>query len=138
MGTPTPLSSPRGLRVGDAERDGAARALSEHFAAGRLQQEEFDVRLGAVMAAVTYADLDRQFLDLPPVNAPAAPHATPFAAPPHHVGARRFEHRRSRLPTPILVVLILAVAVVVGHSGPFLLIPLIWLWFARRVPRRPT
>ena len=62
------MSTPNGpgmLRIGDAERVAAATALGDHFAAGRLDQAEFDERLGRAYAARTYADLEPLFADLP-------------------------------------------------------------------------
>jgi hypothetical protein len=55
------------LRVSDAERHEVAERLSRHFADGRLDQSEFDLRLGRATAAVTRGDLDGLFDDLPPL-----------------------------------------------------------------------
>jgi hypothetical protein len=53
------------MRVSDAERDAAAGELREHFASGRLNQDELDERLAGVFAAKTRADLNALFSDLP-------------------------------------------------------------------------
>jgi hypothetical protein len=53
------------MRVSDAEREAAAAELREHFASGRLTQDEMDERLTAVFAAKTRADLSAVFTDLP-------------------------------------------------------------------------
>jgi hypothetical protein len=53
------------MRVSDAEREAAAAELREHFASGRLTQDELDERLTAVFAAKTRADLNALFTDLP-------------------------------------------------------------------------
>lgn len=53
------------MRVSDAEREAAAAELREHFASGRLNQDELDDRLTAVFAAKTRADLNAPFTDLP-------------------------------------------------------------------------
>jgi hypothetical protein len=53
------------LRVGDREREATADALREHGAAGRLEPDELEERLGAAYAARTQADLDRLTYDLP-------------------------------------------------------------------------
>ena len=53
------------MRVSDAERDAAAAELQEHFASGRLNQDELDERLAAVFAAKTRGDLNALFSDLP-------------------------------------------------------------------------
>ena len=53
------------MRVSDAEREAAAAELREHFASGRLDQEELDQRLNSVFAAKTRGDLNAVFTDLP-------------------------------------------------------------------------
>ena len=53
------------MRVSDAEREAAAAELREHFASGRLDQEELDERLAAAFAAKTRGDLHALFTDLP-------------------------------------------------------------------------
>jgi Domain of unknown function (DUF1707) len=53
------------MRVSDAERDAAATELREHFASGRLNQDELDQRLTAVFAAKTRGELNALFTDLP-------------------------------------------------------------------------
>jgi hypothetical protein len=70
-----------GIRIGDTERGDAMRILGEHFTAGRLQVDEYDVRIAAAMSAVTRADLRPLFTDLP---APYPPFMAPptWAAPP--------------------------------------------------------
>src|SRR5664279_24481 len=90
-----------GQRIGDAERDDAAAALSEHFAAGRLDRDEFDVRLAAAYAARTGADLQPLFTDLP-----APEPAGGRAAGPQGIRRRspRFAYAVPVLPLILLVV----------------------------------
>lgn len=59
-------------RIGDAERSQACEDLSAHYAAGRLSDDDLDVRVSAAMAARTWADLRPLLSDLP---APASPPA---------------------------------------------------------------
>jgi len=59
------------LRVSDAERDAVAGRLAEHFAAGRLDQAEFDDRVRRAMSAKTRGDLRALFADLSETGAPA-------------------------------------------------------------------
>lgn len=62
----TDNADPRGrLRIGDAERDAAVRDLGEHYAAGRLSEEEHAERTEQAYAARTQQDLDALFADLP-------------------------------------------------------------------------
>lgn len=53
------------MRVGDAEREAAAAEVREHFASGRLTQEELNERLDQTFAAKTRGDLNGVFTDLP-------------------------------------------------------------------------
>ncbi|CUR54237.1 hypothetical protein NOCA2140060 [metagenome] len=83
------------VRIGDAERDEAVRALGEHFAAGRLEREEYDERADVALAARTWSDLAPLFRDLPqPVATPR-----PVAQAP--------VRRGPRLPfLPVLLILV--------------------------------
>jgi uncharacterized membrane protein len=56
------------LRLSDADRDEAIVQLSDHYAAGRLDREEFDERSDAVWTARTFGDLTPIFADLAPVR----------------------------------------------------------------------
>ncbi len=77
------LYSDQHLRVSDAERQEVADRLAEHFADGRLDQAEFDDRVGRAMGAKTRADLGGLFSDLPETGAPAVPeHPRPAAPSP--------------------------------------------------------
>jgi hypothetical protein len=62
------MASQPSLRIGDAERNGAAAELREHYAHGRLTLVEFNHRLDAVFAAKTQRDLSRVTSDLPHVR----------------------------------------------------------------------
>jgi hypothetical protein len=53
------------FRVSDQERERAAQQLREHFAAGRLTQEELDERVEQAYAARTEAQLRSLLNDLP-------------------------------------------------------------------------
>ena len=58
-------------RVGTAERDAAIAVLAEHWRAGRLDPGEHELRVTRAREAVTQADLDVLFADLPaPGGAP--------------------------------------------------------------------
>ena len=61
------------LRVSDAEREAVSGRLAEHFAAGRLDQAEFDNRVGRAMSAKTRGDLRGLLADLSETGAPAGP-----------------------------------------------------------------
>lgn len=63
---PTDWAGARGLRIGDAERNQASQALSEHFSLGRLSPDEFDLRQDLAWQAVSDTQLRALFADLPP------------------------------------------------------------------------
>ncbi len=98
------------MRVSDAERQAVADRLGEHFSSGRLDQAEFDERVGQAMSAKTRGDLNGLFDDLPETGAPARP-----------------EHPRSRRRHPILlvaliVVIVIATVHIVAWTFPWLLL----------------
>lgn len=55
----------RRVRAGHGDRERAVRSLSDHFAEGRLDPEEFDRRVTAAYAAVYVDELQLLFGDLP-------------------------------------------------------------------------
>ena len=104
-------NSDQNLRVSDAERQAVTDRLAEHFADGRLDQAEFDERVGRAMNAKTRADLGGLFDDLPETGAPAMP-----------------ERPRRRRGHPVLVlVLAFVLALTVGHALFWAVMPLLWL-----------
>jgi hypothetical protein len=59
------MADPSKFRVSDAERERAAQEIREHFAAGRLSQEELDERVQAAYQARTEDELRAVRSDLP-------------------------------------------------------------------------
>jgi hypothetical protein len=116
--------------VGDAERYQAATALGEHFATGRLDQEEYDNRVREAYAARTRADLERLFTDLPG-PAPFQPEPPPAVSGWTAGRTARDRHRPARrIPVPAVALLVLAVFVVVSLVARFPVFPLLFLlWF---------
>jgi uncharacterized protein DUF1707 len=84
------MPDPPSVRVSDAERERAAADLREHFAAGRLTDEELSDRVAAAYAARTAADLAAVRVDLPAL--PASP-----AQARAELAERRAELRRRLL-----------------------------------------
>jgi Domain of unknown function (DUF1707) len=126
------------LRVSDAERDLVATELGEHFQAGRLDQAEFDERVGAALRARTRRDLSGLLADLPrrqPVSGAALPGGPAGYAPSGPPGRPGWA-----VPWLPVVPLLFAVIVVAGFAaggdwhhgahqwggGPW---PLHWLWW---------
>jgi hypothetical protein len=102
------------VRVSDAERQEVADRLAEHFASGRLDQAEFDDRIGRAMGAKTRADLGGLFADLPETGAPVVPE--------HQRSTRRGRH-------PILLLVVVIALIVAGtHVLSWIFVP--WLWIA--------
>ena len=64
------------MRIGEAERAEAQRALQSHLDAGRLQIAEFVERFAVAADAVTAAEIAALFADLP------APHPKLPGTPP--------------------------------------------------------
>lgn len=120
------------LRIGDAERDQAAAELGEHYAAGRLDADEHAERLEQIWQARTRGDLRPVFRDLPGRYGPAGP-------PPASAGRgssyrpRGLAPLRRGLPTPVLVVLAVLVAITVATHLPVILVGLlVWCFLATR------
>jgi len=59
------MTSNRGTRASDQDRERTAGALGRHYAAGRLTLEEFQERLDQAYAAKTLGQLDDLMADLP-------------------------------------------------------------------------
>ena len=56
---------PEGLRVSDQQREQTAIAIREHFAAGRLTEDELNERLQTALEAKTEPELNALLADLP-------------------------------------------------------------------------
>lgn len=110
---PRPPYAP--YRLSDVERDEAITALGDAYAEGRLDHDEFEVRLEVAARAVLAEDLDPLFADLPRSCRVPAPVAQ---TPPHRAPTRVRGHRQP----PFGAVLLLLVVAVVTHA--WLLIPL--------------
>jgi Domain of unknown function (DUF1707) len=108
------IYSDQHLRVSDAERQAVADRLGQHYAEGRLDQAEFDDRVGRAMGAKTRADLSGLFSDLPETGAPAVPGDHPLA-------------RRRRHPVLFFVLLVLFI-MATAHAVLWATLP--WLWVA--------
>jgi Domain of unknown function (DUF1707) len=106
-------TSDQHMRVSDAERQAVADRLAEHFSSGRLDQAEFDERVGKAMSAKTRADLNGLFDDLPETGAPAATDPS--------TGQLRRRHRHPVLLAALIVFVAIAAAHVVW--------PLLWIGF---------
>lgn len=134
---PRPGQGRPGVRIGDAEREDAVRQIGEHFAAGRLTEEEHAERSEQAYAARTQEDLNALFGDLPggpaeqqqgqwgppwaswsagPQGGPRGGGRPPWAGP----GPLRW------LPVPFLVIALIGTACALAHGFfPFFVLPLL-------------
>jgi len=69
-----------GLRVSDEERERVVREIREHFAAGRLTEDELSDRVQAAYKARTVGELGSLRADLPPLPATRAEQRAELAA----------------------------------------------------------
>ncbi|MBV8999489.1 MAG: DUF1707 domain-containing protein [Solirubrobacterales bacterium] len=76
------------LRVSDQQRERAAREIREHFAAGRLTDEELGDRLQAAYSARTERELKSLLADLPKLPATRAEQKAEIAERRRHLERR--------------------------------------------------
>jgi Domain of unknown function (DUF1707) len=72
---------PGQLRTSQADREQAIDVLKAAFVQGRLTKDEFDLRVGQVLASRTYADLGALTADIPDGVTSAQPPAAPAREP---------------------------------------------------------
>ena len=117
------------IRVSDAERNAVAELLGQHYADGRLDQAEFDERVGRTMAAKTRGDLTGLFDDLPETETGAGAGGPRGPAGP----SASYQVRRRRsgggIVRPLLLLaLIFICANIAWHAftSLFFFQPLVW------------
>lgn len=126
------------LRIGDADRETAARELGEHYALGRITTEEHSERLEQIWAARTRADLAPAFSDLPGSGSPRARSASsspaPWGSPAQSRGTR------PRVPAmPFLLKVLIAViviALVLSHLSLLVVALVLYVIGVRRLAHR--
>jgi hypothetical protein len=107
----------RQLRVGNDEREAVAGILRSEHVAGRLDNDEFDERLGRCLVARTYGELDELIADFPVAEA---------------------ERRQSRQvawrwrPWPLMFLPMIALAIVLSHGRVAWLVVPFFFWFVVR------
>jgi len=126
------------LRIGDAEREAAARELGEHFALGRITVDEHTERLEQIWAARTAADLAPAFRDLPRPRAAQQPPRRPPQLSTTSAPVRR--DRGWEMPrVPFLFKLLLGIVVIWWgfHHPLFLLVAaIVYVLIIRRFIHR--
>jgi hypothetical protein len=116
----------RDLRLSDADREEAIDRLSEHYATGRLDKDEFDERSDAVWTAKTDADLAPIFADLEPVRRDR----------PRYDGHLGPWGRRGWFGVPFVPVLLALIALTVLTHVPFVLLAFLGCGFVVNRRRR--
>ena len=99
------------LRVSDVERNAVTERLATHYSDGRLDQAEFDERVGRAMAAKTRGDLNGLFDDLPDLEPSGAARNARPGGP-----AVPYRRRRGGFGRMLLMIVLVIVALsVVSH-----------------------
>jgi hypothetical protein len=100
------------MRASDADREAVTTRLRDHYAEGRLNQDELDERVSAALGAKTFGDLRTLTTDLPgPVSVP--PHT---AARPAWDGPPPWRHHRHHRP-PVGLFLLIGLLLVLSSGG---------------------
>ena len=105
-----------GLRVSDQQREQAAYQLREHFAAGRLSDEELDERIQGAYAARTEPELAALLADLPRLPVTRAQQNAELAERRRHLQRRLIQETGGGLGVFAVCVVIWIAA---GASSPF-------------------
>ncbi len=116
------------MRASDADREAVTARLRDHYAEGRLNQDELDERVSAALGAKTFGDLRTLTTDLPgPVPLPPRAAARPSGGGPP---PWRY-HRRHRPPVGLFLLIALLLVLASGGGwalfGFFRLIVVFWL-----------
>jgi Domain of unknown function (DUF1707) len=104
------------LRVSDQERERVAKEIREHFAAGRLTDDELDQRVAAVYAARTQSELADLRSDLPQLPATRAEQRAELAERRAHLQRRLLQQSGGALG---LFVLCTVIWLASGAQGQF-------------------
>jgi hypothetical protein len=107
------------LRASHADREQVIDMLKAAFVQDRLAKDEFDLRVGQVLASRTYADLGALTADIPAGLVSAQPPTVPAPAQGHAlVGAKVRARERAIVATAIFGGLAWVVALFAGPVAP--------------------
>jgi Domain of unknown function (DUF1707) len=123
------VSDPPEIRASDAERERAADALRDHYAAGRLDAEELSERLDGVYNAKTVSELRGLGADLPALAPSAAARRAELASRRPELGRRLLQRTGGSL-SPFVICTVIWLAS--GAGGAFwpaflLIFPVLYL-----------
>ena len=113
------------LRIGDAERETAVSALSEHYVAGRLTKDEYDERSAVAWQARTNSDLAPLFVDLPSLQ-PSRRMPAPVGAAAGVPQPPRQASRGGRFPLLPLIAILVGLAMLTEPWVVFVLVGVLW------------
>jgi hypothetical protein len=114
------------LRISDQERERAAQALREHFAAGRITEDELNDRVEAVYAARTQEQLGALLSDLPALPATRQQMRAELAQRRQHLRRRLLQEAGGAATPFVICVIIWAASGAQGGFWPaFVAIPLV-------------
>jgi len=117
------------MRASDADREALTARLRDHYAEGRLTQDELDERVSAALSAKTFGDLRSLTTDLPG-PAPVPPRT---AARPSWDGPTPWRHHHRHHRPPVGLFLVIGLLLVLASGGGwalfafFRLILVFWL-----------
>lgn len=121
-----------GVRIGDAEREQAQATLGDHYAAGRLDHDEYCERLDRIWAVRTRSELDLVFTDLPGATGPRGPASYPYSTAASRRPTSTVRHRPARPPMPLVVLLVVLGSIAVLMHLPIILVGVgVWFFFLR-------
>lgn len=113
------------IRIGDAERETAVSALSEHYVAGRLTKDEYDERSSVAWQARTNSDLAPLFVDLPSLQ-PSRRMPAPVASAAGVPQPPRQASRGARFPLLPLIAILVGLAMLTEPWVVFVLVGVLW------------
>jgi Domain of unknown function (DUF1707) len=104
------------VRASDQERERVAQEIREHYAAGRLTEEELDERVQSAYRAQTHEQLQALMADLPQLPATAAQQRAELVARRRHLQRRLLQQTGGGLGLFVLCVVVWAAS---GAHGQF-------------------
>jgi hypothetical protein len=123
------VNDPSNLRASDEDRERAAKEIREHYASGRLNDDELSSRLSAAYGAQTQGDLQAVRADLPPLPPTPSEQKAELVARRSHLTRRLLQQTGASLGVFIMCTVIWAAAGASGFFWPiftlFAILPLI-------------
>jgi hypothetical protein len=110
------MTDPSALRVSDQQREQAAEAIRDHFAAGRLSDDELNERVQAALRAQTEPELRALLADLPQLPVSARQRKAELAERRGHLQRRLLQQTGGGMA---LFVVCAAVWLIGGATGQF-------------------